>query len=122
VPVLKENDSTDHAIHGSVFRSYVTSADGSRLCAWQLVVPPSVVGVAHRPDQDEVVLLLEGTMAATVNGEQNTLVPGDVLLVHAGDELKVDTGGDGARAWVTTTAGLTATMADGSTLAPPWAQ
>lgn len=122
MPAIKQNDSTDHEIHGSVFRSYVTSADGSQLCAWQLVVPASVDGVAHRPDQDEVLLILEGKLSATLNGEQNTLVPGDVLLVRAGDLLKVDTGCDGAKAWVTTTAGLTATMTDGSRLAPPWAQ
>ena len=120
--VLKAIDSTDHSIHGSTFRSYVTSQSGSRLCAWQLVVGPEVAGVEHSPDQDEVVLLLEGSIGATVNGEQTKLEPGDVLLVRAGDRLRVDTGCDGAKAWVTTTAGLTATMADGSTLAPPWAQ
>jgi quercetin dioxygenase-like cupin family protein len=78
--------------------------------------------VPHRPDQDEVLLVLEGALRATVNGEETRLEAGDVLLVQAGDEFKVDTGCDGVKAWVTTTAGLTATMPDGSRLAPPWAQ
>jgi quercetin dioxygenase-like cupin family protein len=122
MPVITEDSSTKHEIHGSVFHSYVTSHDGSSLCAWRLSVPPGVEGVAHRPDRDEVLLVLEGAMRATVNGTQSRLAAGGVLLVQAGDELKVDTGCDGVTAWVTTTAGLTATMPDGSRLAPPWAQ
>jgi quercetin dioxygenase-like cupin family protein len=122
MPVVQEKDSTDHEIHGSVFRSYVTSRDDSTLCAWRLIVPPGTTGVAHRPDRDEVLLVLDGALEATVNGTQARLAAGDVLLVRAGDELKVDTGCDGVTAWVTTSAGLTATMPDGSRLAPPWAQ
>lgn len=122
MPVITEESSITHEIHGSVFRSYVTSRSGSTLCAWRLSVPPGVEGVAHRPDRDEVLLVLDGTLFATVNGTGSRLVAGDVLLVQARDELRVDTGTEGATAWVTTTAGLTATMPDGSRLAPPWAQ
>lgn len=122
MPVIREDASTKHEVHGSVFESYVTSQTGSSLCAWRLHVPPGTEGVAHRPDQDEVVLVLDGVLRATVNGDASRLEAGDVLVVRAGDELRVDTGCDGARAWVTTQAGLTATMPDGSRLAPPWAQ
>jgi quercetin dioxygenase-like cupin family protein len=122
VLVIKENASTKHEIHGSVFESYVTSQSGSSLCAWRLSVPPGTEGVAHRPDHDEVLLVLEGAMRATVNGAATRVAVGEVLLVQAGDELQIDTGCDGVAAWVTTAAGLTATMSDGTTLAPPWAQ
>lgn len=37
-------------------------------------------------------------------------------------ELCVDAGPDGATAWVTTTAGREAVTADGTKIAPPWAQ
>ncbi len=39
----------------------------------------------------------------------------------AGSELRVDSGPDGASAWVTTTAGLEAVTADGTRISPPWA-
>jgi hypothetical protein len=35
--------------------------------------------------------------------------------------LRLDGGTAGAAAWVTTTSGLEAVMADGSRIAPPWA-
>jgi quercetin dioxygenase-like cupin family protein len=120
--VKQANDATTHEIHGSTFRSYVTSADGSALSAWELQVPPATTGVPHRPDKDEVFRILEGAMRATVNGDATQVTAGDVLLVRAGDALQLDTGDDSVRVWVTTTAGLTATLADGATMSPPWAQ
>ena len=44
-----------------------------------------------------------------------------MFLVPAGSELRVDGGTSDATAWVTTTPGLEAVMADGSRIAPPWA-
>lgn len=47
--------------------------------------------------------------------------PGDVALVPADSELRVDAGPDGATACVTTTPGLEAATADGTRIKPPWA-
>jgi len=67
-----------------------------------------------------------GQEAAGVRLERHcvatALQPGDVVLVPAGSDLRVDAGPEGATACVTTTPGLEAVTADGTKIAPPWAQ
>lgn len=80
------------------------------------------MGVAHRPDREEVLLVLNGELHVTLDGTTTVLQSGDVALVPAGSELRVDAGPDGATAWVTTTPGLEAVTADGTHISPPWAR
>lgn len=122
MPVVPSASAVVHEVHGSTFRSYVTSDRGAAtLRAWQLEVPAGSSGVAHRPTREEVMLLLTGAFTATLDGDVHALAAGDVLLVPADSELTLDGGPDGATAWVTTTAGLEAVMADGTRMSPPWA-
>jgi len=122
VPVIRSADAAVHQVHGSTFSSFVAPSRGSaQLCAWQLKVPAGLRGVAHQPTREEVLLLLEGELTVTLDGIAAVLAAGDVVLVPAGSELRLDGGTAGATAWVTTTPGLEAVMADGSRIAPPWA-
>ncbi|PZS18926.1 MAG: cupin domain-containing protein [Pseudonocardiales bacterium] len=120
--VVRAADAVDHHVHGSTFSSYVAPSRGSaQLCAWRLSVPADLAGVAHRPTREEVLLILDGEVRVTVDGEQANLTAGDVVMVPPDSELRLDGGPRGATAWVTTTAGLEAVMADGTRFAPPWA-
>lgn len=111
-----------YEVHGSTFSSYVSPARGStELCAWRLNVPSQARGVVHRPSREEVLLVLEGRLILTLDGLTSDLGPGDVALVPAGSQLRVDAGPHGGAAWVTSTPGLQAVLADGSVLTPPWA-
>ena len=123
MPVLDGASATAYEVHGSRFTSYVRPATGSaQLCAWRLDVPAGTTGVPHRPSREEVLAILAGAARVTLDGEVRTAAAGDVVLVPAGAEFQVDVDGEEPlQAWVTTTVGLTATLADGSTLAPPWA-
>ena len=95
---------------------------GSRqLCAWQLTVPAGSTGVPHQPTREEVLLVLSGALLVTLDGAATTLRPGDVALIPAHSELRVDAGPDGATAWVTSTPGLEAVTAGGTRMSPPWA-
>jgi quercetin dioxygenase-like cupin family protein len=122
MPVIRERDTVVHRLHGAEFHSFAAPAQGSReLCAWRLEVAPHTPGAAHRVSKEEVFLLLSGAVDVTLDGVTSTLAPGEVALVPAGAEVRVDNvGGEPAAMWVTTSAGLQATMADGSTVAPPW--
>jgi quercetin dioxygenase-like cupin family protein len=112
-----------HETHGSRFLSYVAPSRGStQLCAWQLTVPAYLHGVAHRPTREEVLLVLTGELHVTLDGTTTALQPGDVALVTADSELRIDAGTAGATAWVTTTPGLEAVTADGTKITPPWAR
>jgi quercetin dioxygenase-like cupin family protein len=123
VPVIRTAEAIPFETHGSRFASYVAPFRGSRqLCAWRLEVPAGLQGVAHRPTREEVLLVLDGQLDVTLDGTASALHPGDVALVPAGSQLRVDGGPAGAAAWVTTTAGMEAVVADGSRIAPPWAR
>jgi quercetin dioxygenase-like cupin family protein len=68
-----------------------------------------------------VFLQLAGELAYTVDGLTSTLTPGDVLVVPAGAELTLDNrGAEAGAAWVTTSVGFEAVLADGSSISPPW--
>jgi mannose-6-phosphate isomerase-like protein (cupin superfamily) len=123
MPIYTPTDSTDFTTHGSTFAAYVTPGRGSTdLCAWRLIVAPDVAGAAHRPNREEVLLVLDGVLHVTVDGHTQTLGPGAVIHVPAQSLLQIDTSTEGGSAWVTTTHGLTATLGDGTTITPPWAQ
>ncbi len=123
MPVITAADATTFDIHGSRFHSYLSPSRGSTdLCAWRLEVPAGLAGTPHRPSNEEVLLVLTGALHGSLDGTDFWLAPGDVLHVPAGSELRADGGPQGATAWVTTTPGLQATTADGTTLEPPWAR
>ena len=122
MPVIRPARAAVHQVHGSTFSSFVAPSRGStQLCAWRLQVPAGLTGAAHRPTREEVLLLLAGELTITLDGTATDLAAGDVVLVPAGSELRVDGGTTDATAWVTTTPGLEAVMADGSRITPPWA-
>ena len=123
MPVIRPADAIPFETHGSRFASYVSPSTGStQLCAWQLTIPANLRGAAHRPNREEVLLVLEGELHVTLDGAASVLHRGDVAHVPAGSELRVDAGPEGATAWVSTTGGLQAVLADGTAITPPWAQ
>lgn len=133
MPVVRASDATVHDMHGARFNSYAAPSRGTgELCAWRTDLPPGSDGVPHTVSQEEVMLVLSGTLLVTLTeghgdpGDGAAVTkgqPGDVFVVPAGATVRVGTpDAEGASAWVTTNAGLKATLADGSTVAPPWAR
>lgn len=123
MPIVRTADATIFEAHGSRFSSYAASSRGaSQLCAWRLEVPAGLDGVAHRPNREEVLLVLDGVLRVTIDGDTTDASKGDVVVVPANSELAVGGGPTRASAWVTTTPGLQAVMSDGSRITPPWAQ
>jgi quercetin dioxygenase-like cupin family protein len=122
MPIVREHDAVQHKLHGSTFHSFAAPASGSsELCAWRLEVAAGTEGVAHRVSREEILLLMTGELIVTLDGVTAPLAPGEVLLVPAGGQLKVDNvSAAAATAWVTTSVGLEATMPDGSLFSPPW--
>ncbi|OJF13607.1 cupin domain-containing protein [Couchioplanes caeruleus] len=121
--VIREQDVVEHRMHGATFHSYVAPSRGSReLSAWRLEIADGTVGVPHRVSREEVLFLLSGAVTTTIDGETATVRAGEAAFVPAGAQFAIDnTSGELATAWVTTSAGLRATLADGTELSPPWA-
>ncbi|WP_405409964.1 cupin domain-containing protein [Streptomyces decoyicus] len=123
MPFIRSHEAVVHEIHGARFRSYIRPATGSRdLAAWTCEVPAATVPPAHVISQEETFYVLSGRLRFSIDGEIAELGPGDAAVAPAGSALAVANPADEpAQMWVTTRAGLTAELADGSTMAPPWA-
>lgn len=124
MPVIHADQAAVHTMHGTTFTAYASPERGSReLCAWHIEIPGQTRGVPHRVSREEVLHVLSGTIRASVNGQAEQAVAGDVILVPAGAEFGADNLADGpATAWVTTSVGFRGVLPDGSWITPPWTQ
>lgn len=124
MPFVHATDTLVHQMHGARFTSYATPTLGStQLCAWQLTIPANTIGLAHTITHEEVFVITEGEFHFTVDGTTATLTPGDTVIVPPGQQLQVDNVSDQpASALVTTSVGIQGTMADGTTITPPWSR
>ncbi|RZU11703.1 cupin domain-containing protein [Streptomyces sp. BK239] len=123
MPVVRSADAVTHEIHGARFVSHATPLTGSReLAAWRGEIPPGTKAPAHTVSREEVFHLLVGELDVTLDGRTERITAGDTLIVNAGSTLRVENPtGHTALTWVTTSLGLEAVLADGSRIAPPWA-
>jgi quercetin dioxygenase-like cupin family protein len=122
MPVIHAPEAVVHELHGARFTAYANPASGSKeLCAWQLEVPARTRGVAHTVSREEVFFLLKGAVTITIDGAVTPLAPGDAAVVPAGATVCLDNdAGEAACAWVATSVGLEAVLADGTRITPPW--
>lgn len=120
--IHRSADAVEHRMHGTVFRAFASPSTGSaELCAWRIQVAPGTAGVPHRVGRDEVLMISAGSLSVSLDGVEDRVEAGDVLVVPSGAEFRVDNDGDvPAEAWVTTSAGFAATLPDGTTITPPW--
>ena len=123
MPLIRTADAVVYELHGTTFNSYASTASGSaELRVWRADFSPESEGVAHRIAKEEVFVVVEGALLVTIDDEVHSSSAGDVVIAPAGSILRVDNpGAVGASAWVSTTAGFSATLPDGSLISPPWA-
>ncbi len=121
--VIKAADAPVFELPGVQFTALAAPSRGSAdVCTWKLTVAPGRdPDQPHTLDQDEIFMILSGTIRATPGGE--TLGAGDAVVVPAGEEIQlVNTGTEPAELYVAIRSGFTGTMADGTKVTPPWAQ
>lgn len=124
MPFIRNEEAVAHEVHGGRFVSYVRPDTGSRaLAAWRVEIPAAMVAPVHEISEEETFYVLNGRVRLTIDGESAELGPGDAAVAPAGSELAVsNTTDQAAHMWVTTRVGLTARLADGSSMTPPWAR
>lgn len=122
MPVIQASQAVVHELHGTSFTSYARPESGSKeLCGWRVEIPGRTEGVAHRVAREEVLYVLNGAVRVGLDDDSADAVAGDAIVVPAGTIFRVDNLADEPMiAWVTTTTGFGAVMADGSWLTPPW--
>ena len=123
MPVIHAADAVVHELHGVRFTSYASSAAGStELCVWRVDIPQVGDGAPHRISREEIFVIIDGSVRIHLDGSSHVLAAGDVAVAPAGTLLRLDNLGPGpAAAWVSTSTGLEAELADGSRISPPWA-
>jgi quercetin dioxygenase-like cupin family protein len=123
MPFIRSSDAVTHEIHGARFVSYAAPRTGSmELAAWRGEVQPGTKAPAHTVSREEIFLVLVGELALTLDGRTERVGAGDTVIINAGSTLSVENPTDQtAITWVTTSVGLTAELADGTVLTPPWA-
>ncbi|GHB53324.1 cupin [Streptomyces viridiviolaceus] len=123
MPVVRSSEAVTHEIHGARFVSYATPLTGSReLCAWRGEIPAGTRAPAHTVNREEIFHLLTGELLITLDGRTERVTAGDTVIINRGSTLAVENPTDRlATSWVTTSVGLEAELADGTRLAPPWA-
>ncbi|MEV7382144.1 cupin domain-containing protein [Streptomyces lydicus] len=123
MPFIRSDEAVVYDIHGAHFTSYVSASTGSRdLAAWRGEIPAGTVAPVHTISHEEVFYVLSGRLRLTIDGETAELGAGDAAVAPAGATLGVTNRTDEpARMWVTTRLGLSAELATGETLTPPWA-
>lgn len=121
--VVRTGSADPVELHGARFTSCsAPSKGGTELAMWIVDVPPGTPPTPHRVDREEILHVLAGRLTVTVDGEPVELAAGDTLAAPAGSLLAVGAVGAPARVLACTRAGLTATLADGTVIAPPWAR
>ncbi len=121
--VIRASEAPCFELPGTQFTGLASPSRGSAdLCTWRLSVAPSrATPDPHELDQDEVFMLISGSVRITPGGEE--LGPGDTQVVPAGSPIQLVNTGDGpAELYVAIRAGFVGTMADGTKVSPPWAQ
>src|SRR4051794_31500805 len=123
MPVVRAADAPKMQAPGLEFTVQAAPSLGSpKVCTWRLRVDPGVQGdTPHTLDADEIFVVLSGDVQITPDGEK--LPAGDSLIVPAGEPISLTNLGEGhAELQVVITAGFTGTMADGTTVQPPWSR
>jgi quercetin dioxygenase-like cupin family protein len=124
MPVIRTSEAVTHEMHGARFVSYATTRTGSKeLCAWRGEIPAGTKAPVHTVSREEILHLLDGELIITLDGRTDHITAGDTVVVNPGATLRVENPTDRtAVSWVTTSTGLEAELADGTRIAPPWAQ
>ncbi|MGG2464643.1 cupin domain-containing protein [Streptomyces sp. RGM 3693] len=109
---------------GFTFRPLAVPSRGStELAVWSLELAPGARSEPHHMDREEVFVVLDGEVSASIAGEEVLAGPGDAVIVPANTVLRLRNASAQAPAAVTavTSAGMKATVG-GATFPPPWAQ
>ncbi|MER5178075.1 cupin domain-containing protein [Streptomyces sp. NPDC002896] len=122
MPVIRSSEAVVHEMHGTRFVSHASPASGSKeLCAWRGEIPAGTDAPAHTVTREEIFHLLSGALLITLDGHTEPLAAGDTAIINPGATLRVRNPSDEpAVAWVATSIGLEAELADGTRISPPW--
>lgn len=92
------------------------------VAVWRTEMAAGAAGPLHTVSEDQVLVVVQGSITATVGEQQLDLGTADAVALPAGVTRQVTAGPDGAVAVVASTPGATARAGDGDPVPVPWAR
>lgn len=111
------SSTTLHATPNAEMRRYA----GASVAVWRTTLPPGGAGPVHTIDREQIVVVLDGELSATVGETTLSAHPGDAVVLPAGVVRQVRN--DGATPAVTLTSALPGSRAqvgDATPVDVPW--
>lgn len=100
-----------------------TTTPAAKLAVWRTQMPAGTAGPLHVVDVEHVVVVLEGTLVAEVDGARHEVATRDGVILPAGSERRLCAGTDEPLVTLTAaTPGSSAQVAGASPVPVPWAR
>ena len=113
----------EFATPNAVMRTYASpSLTGSPLAVWRAEMAPGAAGPLHSASAEQVIVVLEGELTASVSGRTTVLGAGDSVVVPADAERRLANAGAAPVGFlVCSPPAPTATRGGGEPEPIPWA-
>jgi mannose-6-phosphate isomerase-like protein (cupin superfamily) len=111
-----------HEVPGTRFTSLATPSRGStETSVWLVEIDAGTKATPHELSREEVFVVLEGAADVLIGDERSHAARGDAIVVPPGVPFELQpAAGSALRALCCLPVGGRATLADGSSFAPPW--
>lgn len=122
MPIISHADARTFNLPGIQFTGLAAPSRGAvDSCVWIVRIDPGTAGTPHRLSREEVIVAIEGTARATLDGEVHEVRAGEAIIVPADTEFALENPYDTAfQAVAVLPVGTHANMA-GDSFVPPWA-
>ena len=124
MPVIHAADAPTFDVGNGTITGLASPSRGAeQVCAWQVELAPGVEVPPHSLSCEEVLVVTDGRLAVDLAGEDSEVAAGGAVVVPPGTTFVLRNRADEPVRFVAAlTPGVIASLHDGSTLAPPWAQ
>lgn len=92
------------------------------IAVWRTEMPADGAGPVHSVSEDQVIVLVEGSLSVTLADQQHELGPADAIVLPAGVARQVTAGPHGAVGILASLPGATASVAGADPVPVPWAR
>jgi quercetin dioxygenase-like cupin family protein len=108
----------------ATMRTYAspTTAVGAAVAVWRTEMAAGSAGPLHTIDTDQVVVVLEGELAAEIDGRSCSVSAGDSVVLPARSQRQLTAGANGLVTLTASTPGARARVGEGDPVPVPWAR
>jgi quercetin dioxygenase-like cupin family protein len=106
----------------ATMRTYAapTMPGGADLAVWRTEMAAGASGPLHAVDSTQVVVVIEGRLAAEIDGRRCSVPAGDSVVLPAGAQRRLTAGDDGVVTLTASTPEASARVGDSDPVPVPW--